>query len=389
MAVPLVMKKRCNSIAAALLAAMSAAAVHGGSLRKVWELDLRAEIEGHNASQGVQAGILAIRFSPDGKKIAVASNPYQFGPAGTSRLIIMEVANPKSSIRRFDIDDIADDSLGGTPAIAWSPSGDFVLADLSLVRLENGATCKLPDSLGRGFIGRDRIIANVLLGIENGHARSQIEFFDLACKPVGTWQPPYKWWYIWDVSPQRGFVSMSGGHRTRRGVEEDPTGELAVLDPLARKVIRSWPPAEVGTGARFADHGHALCTGDGGAVFYKDSKVPPRCVDVDTGETISEARGIVGGAPFSAAEDGDRVVASDHRSTWNFLFREYDNTLARRVVWDFRKNVNVASWKPETQTYTLLGPKAAKDPFRFAISPDGDYVAEGGNGIVRLYKIEP
>jgi hypothetical protein len=28
-------------------------------------------------------------------------------------------------------------------------------------------------------------------------------------------------------------------------------------------------------------------------------------------------------------------------------------------------------------------------PFQVAISPDGEYIAEGGNGIVRLYKIEP
>jgi hypothetical protein len=41
------------------------------------------------------------------------------------------------------------------------------------------------------------------------------------------------------------------------------------------------------------------------------------------------------------------------------------------------------------QTYSLLGGQPAKEPFVFAISPDGEYVVEGGNGILRLYKIEP
>jgi len=43
----------------------------------------------------------------------------------------------------------------------------------------------------------------------------------------------------------------------------------------------------------------------------------------------------------------------------------------------------------DTQSYTLLGPKLFKDAFMFTISPDGDYIPEAGNGILRLYKIEP
>jgi hypothetical protein len=72
------------------------------------------------------------------------------------------------------------------------------------------------------------------------------------------------------------------------------------------------------------------------------------------------------------------------------LHREHDNVLRRRVVWDFSTGAEIASWKPDTQTYSLPGlVHPVKEPFAVAISPDGQYIAEGGNGILRLYKIEP
>ena len=108
----------------------------------------------------------------------------------------------------------------------------------------------------------------------------------------------------------------------------------------------------------------------------------------DSGRVIAEAVSIKGGAAFSAAQRAARIVASDHRASWNILFREDDSVLRRRVVWDVRKNEEVASWKPGMQTYDNGGPRPRKDPFMFAISPDGEYIAEGGNGVLRLYRIE-
>jgi hypothetical protein len=364
------------------------ASARSGSLRKVWELDLGAQIKGPLASEGIQPGILAVRFSPDGKRIAVAGNPYRFGQPAMSRLIVVQVSSPRENIQRFGIEFASDSEFfgpGGPPAVAWSPAEDFILAGRSIVGLRDGASCGIPNSSGWGFLGPNRIVAGVLLGIDHGVARSRIEFFDSECKSGGEWDPEYPDWGITDVSPERGFVSM--GHRN--GLRPDAPREIEILDPIARKVIQSWPAAQSGYESRFADNGHVLCVGDGGADLYENRKVPPRCMDVDTGEKIAEARGIVGGAPFAAAEHGSRVVASDHSSTFNLRFREYDTALKRRVVWDFRKNTEIASWKPEMQTYSLLGGKPAKEPFVFAISPDGEYVAEGGNGILRLYKIDP
>jgi len=115
------MKKRFNSIPVALLLAAGLQfAAYAGSLHKIWEVDLGAEIKGPAGREQMQPGVLALRFSPDGTKIAVAGNAYQYNPP-MSRLIMMQVAKPKEGIQRFDIADIASDSevLGiRPPAVA-------------------------------------------------------------------------------------------------------------------------------------------------------------------------------------------------------------------------------------------------------------------------------
>lgn len=64
----------------------------------------------------------------------------------------------------------------------------------------------------------------------------------------------------------------------------------------------------------------------------------------------------------------------------------------RRIVWDFRAGKEIVSWRPEFQSWEVPlrdgSTKRMHEPYRFAISPDGQYVAEGGNGILHLYKIE-
>src|ERR1700732_2333391 len=149
-------------LSAALLMMGLNASAQSGSLRKVWELDLGAEIKGPSSSEANQPGILAIRFSPDGKRIAVSGNPYRFGQPALSRLLVVQVEDPRRNIRRFEIADIASDSEfsgGGTPAVAWSPTGDLILAGVNLIDLRDGSICGIPGSFGQGFLRADRIVA--------------------------------------------------------------------------------------------------------------------------------------------------------------------------------------------------------------------------------------
>lgn len=300
--------------------------------------------------------------------------------------MVVDVRHPSSGIQRFQIASIASDSetLGDRPpGIAWSPAGDWVLAGSDLIRVQDGSVCSIPDNLGDGFLGPGRIVA---LALREPGAPSRFDLFDSNCRLSGSWEPSGGEWTPGSVSAERGLVSAL--RKTgRKGVLPE---ELLVVDPVARKVIRSWQTAETGYASRFADHGKVLCAGYSGPDVFDESVVPPRCMDVDSGEKIAEARGVIGGFPFSAAEDASSIIASDRRAAWNFLFRENDNVLKRRVVWDFRSGGEVASWRPETQSYSLPGlVPLVKEPLVFAISPDGQYVAERGNDVLRLYKIDP
>jgi hypothetical protein len=41
------------------------------------------------------------------------------------------------------------------------------------------------------------------------------------------------------------------------------------------------------------------------------------------------------------------------------------------------------------QSYDIGLEPVKKEWFAFTMSPDGQFIAEGGNGVLRLYKIDP
>ncbi|HXP86789.1 MAG TPA: hypothetical protein VN841_18805 [Bryobacteraceae bacterium] len=58
----------------------------------------------------------------------------------------------------------------------------------------------------------------------------------------------------------------------------------------------------------------------------------------------------------------------------------------RRLVWDVGTAREIAAWKPFKQPYS---PAVTVHPYRnCALSSDGQFVAEGGDGVVRLYRLD-
>lgn len=351
-------------------------------LRKVWDLDLTRWLIENQVIHKKGLPVFALRFSPDGKRLAVVADEYLRDGDFKSRLLIVQVGHPQETPVHFEIDaGINENEIEGpSPAFEWSPSGDIISAAQALINISRGTQCKI---LNFGALVTDQmgVSFDTPYTFSKGEP-TRINLFDFNCRATGTWEVQEKW-VLEEVSQDRSVLLVGRLHGSE-GIDN-----FLLVDPTLQKVIHRWPARPV-HGRQFAERGKVLCNASEVDV---GGKVPVECFDVETGAKIAEAPTINGGSPMQTATKASRLIASDYRRRLDITS---DNlltaTLRRRVVWDFRSGKELCSWHPKWQEYGARftnEPKLVRDPFRFAISPDGNYIVEGGNAILHLYKIEP
>jgi hypothetical protein len=351
---------------------------HAGKLRKVWEVDLRKMVHATNGLPGFP--VFALRFSPDGRKVAVIADIYNALDGRKSRLLVIDLARPSADVRQFEVGfGILENEHGRGPTLnfGWGPSSEIVYAVGKVIHLADGTTCDLPNQ--SAFISDDVAMSTQSVPPAGIPTSTHIRFYSQSCEERGQWDVSESW-LISDVSTDRVLLSVE------REISSDVLGERLIVDPLRRKILHRWP--ENGGGVwEFADGGTAVCQGGAG---LNVNGSPAICRNVDTSKEIGETVRN-GDEPIATASRASRAVVSDYRSRNIPLDYEYHTVFKGRYVWDFRTGQELASWYPESETYPSVfsPPKQVTEPFRFAISPDGQCVAEGGNGKVMLYKIEP
>lgn len=361
------------------LTAICCCSAAAGSLRTVWVVDLHNFLGRGGLGGGGGLPVFAVEFSPDGQSVAVIAGQFRTDADHiTSRLVVLSAKKPEVDPIQFEVP-------SGNYRPTWSDSSISIDAGGRVIRLRERATCEVPE-LGLFLDGQ---IITWPTGPVVGLPR-RFALFDRNCRRVGEFSPGEEW-LVNDVSIDRHLmvVERPTGGVPRFSAEAPRPRETLIVSSSDRHVVSRWS----GNGApygRFADRGTALCNSFGEEDTPTSSM---RCWNVDDGRVISDAPGAYGGSPFATASRASRLVYSQYTNRPGLVGDWDARSFEKTVIWDFGTTKTVASWRPSVQAYDLLFARGRSKPVRelarFAISPDGQYIAEGGDGAVRLYRIEP
>ena len=326
--------------------------------QEAWRLDLRKALKKGGIALPPDTPILRLRFSPDGRRIAVLV-PAETGK--TNQLLVIDAETPEVAIRPFDVG-------ASTNDLSWEPSGDRILASGSVVRLADGRSCQA--KIGEEYTHGGGFLAdNLIITEEGNYLATSFAFLDSSCQKIDSWDVPRDW-HLKQTVGSRILVQVSP--RWFRAFDVLPAG--------SRKEVLD----KEGTRAVFAEDGKTLCTFDW---TQKLRRFETTCWEADTGKQIARLPPEYMMLSVSSMSASRILLERFLSIPWFITLTEDDTTLPwKMLVWDFRSGREVASWAPHGQKGTLTRPK---EPFVYDISSDGNYIVEGGNGIIRLYKIRP
>ncbi len=341
-----------------------------GSLVRVWELDLSRwnKIHGGNAER---YPVVALSFSPDGKRIALTGTETR-KPDGkiASIILVLRVGGPADDVKSFE-------AVQGGDLVDWSPSGNAIVVNGLLIHLANGATCTMPDTAK--FISDDQLLAEKRSG--PSYSSSLFTIYDISCHAGKAWETAARWDIV-NVSIKRHLLLMNR-----------PFEENLLVNPDDGRIARKWSmgnwPVWDGPSGEFSDNGVPLCN----ALPVDDAPKGQtlRCWKTDTGELIANAPAEYATTPFVTSRSSTRVVFSEVGLVKGLVSDWDSHPYKGAVVWDYATGEKLAFWRPETQTWHELGlqpPKKIVEPSKFAISPDGQFIAEGGNGKLTVYRVQ-
>jgi hypothetical protein len=353
-----------NSCAFLILLVLTGA-VHGAALRKLW--DFQADPA---TGDGTRRTVFALGFSNDGLQIAaLVGHSYH-----DESVIVLDARDPVAHHSTVAVNpQIWQQEPGPSRRIEWSLSGSQIVLGSFLVDVRNRDSCSLPNGVGGwGFIGPKELV-----GYQVKPAR--VMFFDLNCHPTGSWElPDGDSVQSYDTSAERGLLFL-----THQRITNFTASNVAiVVDAKTRKVLRRVPiPTEHTTSPAFftrpmfAEVGQAFC-----GIRGEDWDSTVGCSLVDTGRVLN-VRGGQHLPGIRTALASSRVVISEYSKKLDWIdLRWYPGSVRRRTLWDYRSGKEVLHWEPRMQT--------ERQVYCFDISPDGEYIVEGGRGQFSLYKIE-
>jgi WD40 repeat protein len=345
----------------------------GSSPQKVWDVGLSEKLIeplGWSAPKGHP--IIELVFSPDGSKIAVTMDDHFQAGIWKTHLLIVDVKTPQTPVRQFDLETCGND-------IAWSPDGGALLVCGRIVRLGDGSSCDLNPVRNAAYHG-------VLISHSFWLTADRVILFnriiaDLSCQAVDKWEIAWDW-YVADTIPEQGWMLLRElVTRTGANGRTAPVPDYAIADRDSRQ-LTSGLLVQV-----FAGSGKMVVAPGAAAVcslLVPASRSVLHCWNLPGGEVIPIAPNLTDYRVTQASRSSPRVIAERWGSHWWELFDEI-GYMASRIVLELPSGRKVASLNPRPQHEGSLLYDARY--FKCALSPDGDFLAEGGDGSVTLYRL--
>jgi hypothetical protein len=169
------------------------------------------------------------------------------------------------------------------------------------------------------------------------------------------------------------------------------TCQYSIIDRDSHRTLTGWP-------TRKSPCAYTMLAVGAQALCFDDEKL--HCQAINGGSEISIPRQLRSYRLNQAAADAAWVVAEkweyDHGPWWGFLLTPLtmwvpdpgSHALPRqRVVFDLRSGKLITSWKPRIQHST--SPFVQDWPYHCALSANGEFLAESGDGTLELYRLAP
>jgi hypothetical protein len=161
---------------------------NAGGLRKVWELDLRKAVNATNGSP--EFPVFALRFSPDGRRVAVVADVYGTPRERKSRLLVQDVEQPGSQTQQFEVPfGVLENELGRGVALdfGWAPSGEVIYVAGKVINLASRMACDLPD---HSVFIRDDVAVSTRSTLSGFSSSKHLTFYNQSCEERDMWNVP-------------------------------------------------------------------------------------------------------------------------------------------------------------------------------------------------------
>jgi len=382
-------------------------------LKRLWQIHVTQGYAGAPQKSVIPVSIWALAFSPDGGSLAFAagfieSSKPKASSSSTvayksveypfkSYVFVVDSRQPEVSKKRFEIQM---PPYLNRPTMIWSPNGDSIgfqsvsLLDheheIHLLRTSEGiersvdvGTCNLKDLLD-GF----RLVAECS---NTKDGKTYLRFFsadgsverEVEVPGVGSIKAI-------DASSGRLVLDKAGPRTADQTVAPH---EMILVGPDGLEEHRWALPAAEWYDGVFAESGKRFCVVSRVPVV---STTNPEltCWSVSTGERLSHlivhyrvsldevrAGGLRVALPEADVHPVPKVL--ERLAETSFYYSNH-----RRVIYDLQAGKKLAEWEIQMQHLLPKPATAVISAYPYSIAPDGNTIAEGGEGVITLYQLQ-